>query len=282
MRARVLALGVVLLASGAASAAAPGPWVWPLDGPPVVSRPFAPPQTRYGPGHRGADLSGRAGQVVRAAGSGRIAYAGLLAGRGVLVVVHGDLRTTYEPVTAAVRVGERVSAGQVIGRLAAGHAGCSPACLHWGLLRGEVYLDPVRLVRRGPSRLLPLTGIGAPAGAPAAPPYAPPSGAAAPPYAPARGASAARGAPVAAGPDDAPRFALRAGDAASAGGALIALVAGLALLRRPPRPPEGPVTPAVPRPAAASDPAPALVGAELSAGLVDLAAERYRRRPEVA
>ena len=34
---------------------------------------------------------------------------------------------------------------------------CLPrACLHWGWLRGETYLDPLRLVGGGPVRLLPL------------------------------------------------------------------------------------------------------------------------------
>lgn len=275
MRARVVALGLVLVTSGTATgAAARGPWVWPLDGTRVVSRAFAPPQTRYGPGHRGADLPGRPGQPVRAAGAGRISYAGPLAGRGVVVVVHGDLRTTYEPVTAAVRVGQQVTAGQLIGGLAGGHAGCTPACLHWGLLRGNVYLNPVSLIRRGPSRLLPLTGVSPPAPGAAGPST---GGTRAAPR-----AAAGPGAPVAARPDDAPVFALRAGDAASAGGALIALVAGLLLLRRPPRPPDRPVTPAVRRTPVAPEPPPALVGTELPSDLVDLAAERYRRRPEVA
>ena len=34
---------------------------------------------------------------------------------------------------------------------------CFPrACLHWGWLEGETYLDPLRLVGAGPVRLLPL------------------------------------------------------------------------------------------------------------------------------
>lgn len=144
------------LVPGAAVAEVPA-WVWPLPGPHDVSRPFAPPATRYGTGHRGADLPGSPGSVVRAAGAGRVSYAGRLAGRGVVVIVHGDLRTTYEPVTTSVAVGASVAAGAEIGRLDAAHLGCPvAACLHWGLRRGEAYLDPVRLVDRGPARLLPL------------------------------------------------------------------------------------------------------------------------------
>ncbi|MDT7570107.1 MAG: hypothetical protein QOE05_281 [Actinomycetota bacterium] len=272
MHARTLA-GQVLLGIAAVTAAGPaaavGPWLWPLAGPHTVSRPFDPPATRYGPGHRGADLPGRPGQPVLAAGSGRISYAGLLAGRGVVVVVHGDLRSTYEPVTPAVRVGQQVAAGQVIGRLDAGHAGCAaPACLHWGLLRGEVYLDPVHLVRRGPSRLLPLSP---PAGAAADSVVATSSRAAVP-----RSSSAAVPRPA-----QEPAFSLRSGDAAAAGGAVAALIAGLLLLRRPPRPPHRPVTPAVAGDALPAGPIPETVEPR-AAGLVDLASERHRRRPEVA
>ena len=158
MRLAALALGLLALLLPAPALADPT-WTWPLPGPEQVSRPFAPGVTRYSPGHRGADLPGSAGQAVRAARSGRVSYAGMLAGRGVVVVVHGALRTTYEPVLASVRAGQPVTAGQQIGTLAAGHAGCPvEACLHWGLRRGADYLDPVRLVRGGPVRLLPLTG----------------------------------------------------------------------------------------------------------------------------
>ena len=143
----------------AAAAPAGGPWSWPVAG--VVSRPFDPPAHRYGVGHRGVDLLTAPGATVRSAGAGRVSYAGSLAGRGVVVVVHGALRTTYEPVTALVGLGDVVGAGDVLGRLEAGHAGCSAlACLHWGLRRGEDYLDPVRLVEPGPVRLLPVGGGG--------------------------------------------------------------------------------------------------------------------------
>ena len=136
----------------------------PLD-PVSVTRPFAPGPTPYSPGHRGADLAGTVGQPVRAAGAGPVTYAGLVAGRGVVVVGHGDLRTTYEPVTAQVRVGQQVTAGQALGTLDGGHAGCpAPACLHWGLRRGETYLDPVRLLRAGPVRLLTPGGAAGAAG----------------------------------------------------------------------------------------------------------------------
>lgn len=141
------------------SAAAPG-WVAPLPPPLRVTRAFDPPATRYGAGHRGVDLAGTPGEVVRAAGAGTVGYAGQLAGRGVVTVLHaGGLRTTYEPVAAAVHVGQHVTGAEPIGRLSAGHPGCSvAACLHWGLLRGADYLDPLALLGLVQVRLLPLDG----------------------------------------------------------------------------------------------------------------------------
>jgi Peptidase family M23 len=143
------------------TAAASRRWRWPLAGRPVLTRRFDPPATRYGAGHRGVDLAGAPGQPVLAAGAGSVRYAGDLAGRGVVAIEHdGGLRTTYEPVRALVTAGQRVAAGTVIGRLDPGHAGCpAPACLHWGLRRGDTYLDPLRLLT-GQVRLLPLDGPG--------------------------------------------------------------------------------------------------------------------------
>ena len=134
-------------------------WAWPLTGTPVVDRPFEPPRTTYGAGHRGVDLRAPAGASVRAAGAGRVTYVGLLAGRGVVTVTHlGGLRTTYEPVAASVELGEAVSIGAHLGTMTTGHASCRlrTTCLHWGLLRGTTYLDPLSLLGQTRIRLLPL------------------------------------------------------------------------------------------------------------------------------
>jgi hypothetical protein len=128
-----------------------------------VVRGFDPPDTPYGSGHRGVDLAAPAGTAVLAAGPGVVVYADLLAGRGVVSIQHaGGLRTTYEPVAPTVAAGEPVEAGAVIGHLVAGHPGCArSACLHWGLRRGESYLDPLLLINRGPVRLLPRSAAAA-------------------------------------------------------------------------------------------------------------------------
>jgi murein DD-endopeptidase MepM/ murein hydrolase activator NlpD len=147
---------------------------WPLRPPPEVVTAFDPPETTWGPGHRGVDLSGAPGQRVHAALPGTISFVGSIAGRGVVVVDHGRTRTTYEPVGAAVQQGQRVSAGEVIGSLGLPGSHCFPrSCLHWGWLLGDTYLDPLRLVGGGPVRLLPLDGVVALG--PAPPAAAPPS-----------------------------------------------------------------------------------------------------------
>ncbi|TVL94361.1 murein hydrolase activator EnvC [Streptomyces sp. SAJ15] len=150
---------------------------WPVGGRPPVLRGWEPPDSPYGPGHRGVDLAASPGEPVLAAAPGRVSFAGRVAGRGVVSIeLDGTgappLRTTYEPVRARVRVGEAVKAGQVVGVLEPGPFHCAVGCLHWGLRRADRYLDPLSLLppwllRRGPSRLLPIFDV--PRGAPLVP-----------------------------------------------------------------------------------------------------------------
>ncbi|WP_438485646.1 murein hydrolase activator EnvC family protein [Streptomyces sp. S186] len=170
----------------AVAAPAPGPArpaedrSWPVDGPagthPVVLRGWDPPPTPWAAGHRGVDLAASRGAVVKAATHGRIAFAGTVAGRGVLTIEvsdsgHPPLRTTYEPIRATVREGQHVTAGQPVGVLEDGPYHCRAPCLHWGLLRGTTYLNPLSLLppealHNGPSRLLPVFGIPEPEAVP--------------------------------------------------------------------------------------------------------------------
>jgi murein DD-endopeptidase MepM/ murein hydrolase activator NlpD len=130
---------------------------WPLQPTPEVVHAFDPPDSPYGAGHRGVDLLGTVGQPVLTALPGTVSFAGPLAGRGVVVVDHGATRTTYEPVTATLAVGTPVAAGTPIGTLELARSHYFPqACLHWGWIEGQTYLDPLRLVGVGPVRLLPL------------------------------------------------------------------------------------------------------------------------------
>jgi murein DD-endopeptidase MepM/ murein hydrolase activator NlpD len=160
----VAAIAVVTMAApGSGLSAAPDPvaptsgFTWPLDPPPTVSRPFDRPPGPYAAGHRGVDLVAQPGARVLAAASGVVVFAGRVVDRGVVSIRHGPaLRSTYEPVEPSVGVGEEVAAGQVVGTLLAGHRGCpGPACLHWGLRRQGVYLDPLLTLAPLRVRLLP-------------------------------------------------------------------------------------------------------------------------------
>lgn len=151
-----LVLAVALALSPNPTASVPV-GVWPLQPVPEVVALFDPPEDPYGRGHRGVDLLGTPGQPVRAALPGTVTFAGPLAGVGVVVVDHGPTRTTYQPVAASVPLGTTVAAGAVIGTLVLPRSHCFPrACLHWGWIEGETYLDPLLLVGAGPVRLLPL------------------------------------------------------------------------------------------------------------------------------
>lgn len=150
---------VAMTPPGAARADESAVGEWPLRPRPQVVARFDPPVDPWGRGHRGVDLLGQVGQPVRAALPGRVAFVGTIAGRGVVTVDHGATRTTYEPVTAGVQVGDSVGAGSPLGRLELSGSHCFPrACLHWGWLRGEVYLDPLLLVGEVEIRLLPWAG----------------------------------------------------------------------------------------------------------------------------
>jgi murein DD-endopeptidase MepM/ murein hydrolase activator NlpD len=214
-------LGVfALLAAGpalATAAAAETGWRWPLDPPVAVVTAFSAPAGPYAPGHRGVDLSGRPGGRVLAAGAGVVAFAGRVAGRGVVSVDHaGGLRTSYEPVTAVVARGDPVRPGTVLGLLETAASHCPPAaCLHWGARRGGTYVDPLSLLGAARVRLLPVWDVIGPAGAPPATPPARAEPADAPP---------GRPGPVGAGDDGsgAARLAVGAGAAlVGAAGALL-------------------------------------------------------------
>jgi hypothetical protein len=132
----VLAMTLVL---GLTAAPAHG-WRRPVPG--AVARAFAySAADPFAAGrHRGVDLAGAPGEVVRAACSGRVAYAG----PGVVTLRCGPWRVTHLPLaTLAVQAGARVREGARRGTLAASaeHAG-----LHLGVRRAGdrfAYVDPL-------------------------------------------------------------------------------------------------------------------------------------------
>ena len=146
-----------LLAAGVppvGSAPAPGQ-SWESVG---MSRGYDAPAKRWEAGHRGVDLKATTGTPVLAPANGRVYHVGIVAGRPVLTIeVGGGWRTTLEPVSSELRIGDTVRAGQAVGVTASG-GHCAGTCLHWGLRSGkgreEIYRDPRSLVEdRRPSVL---------------------------------------------------------------------------------------------------------------------------------
>jgi len=127
-----------------------------VDYSPPVSAPigdyFRAPATLYGSGNRGLEYATQPGAAVRASGDGIVAFAGVVAGRLVVSIMHLDgLRTTYSGLTAIeVHVGLFVQRGQRVGR--------SGNRLHFGVLAGPGYLNPERLFQASaqPVRLVPV------------------------------------------------------------------------------------------------------------------------------
>ena len=138
----------------------PAPGYWPIPPPVTVIGRFAAPNPNWLPGHRGVDLFAADATPVLAPADGVITFAGMVGGTAVVVVDHGPARSTLQPVTTPLAVGTSVAGGVRIGRIvadadAAGRCELT-SCLHWGLKRGTVYLDPLILVGDYQVKLLPL------------------------------------------------------------------------------------------------------------------------------
>jgi len=145
---------VMSLLAGPAGLAPPPQCLLPPVSAPVVD-PFREPACEWCPGNRGLTYRVAARTAVRAAAAGRVSFSGVVAGTRYVVVEHtaGGLRATYGGLAStSLSVGDAVAMGAVVGR-AAGE-------LHFGLRRGETYLDPApllgELVER--ARLVPTDG----------------------------------------------------------------------------------------------------------------------------
>ena len=97
--------------------------------------------------HKGVDLRAAEGSDVAAAGAGRVTFAGVSGGYGTTVVLEhaNGLSTRYAHLSETrVRVGDEISAGQVIG-LAGSTGRATAPHLHFEVLEDGVQVDPRRL-----------------------------------------------------------------------------------------------------------------------------------------
>jgi murein DD-endopeptidase MepM/ murein hydrolase activator NlpD len=147
------ALLAVLAVVPAPALIAPGSCLLPPVATPIVD-PFRDPSCPWCPGNRGLTYATAPDTAVRAAAAGTVTFSGVVAGTRYVVVDHGDgRRATYGGLAgSAVRVGDHVAAGTIVGR--------SGAELHFGLREGEVYIDPAPLLARPVerARLVPTDG----------------------------------------------------------------------------------------------------------------------------
>ena len=106
---------------------------------PVVD-PFRPPAHIGAPGNRGLEYGNPLWAGVYAAADGVVFFSGMVAGNGVISIVHADgVKTTYSGMTDVwAREGAAVLQGEPIGQ-----AGRN---IHFGALLGEHYLDPQILI----------------------------------------------------------------------------------------------------------------------------------------
>jgi len=123
-------------------------WRIPLDGP--FGSPFG---YRWGRMHQGIDIEGWSETRVRAAQSGVVTKVGWLngySGFGLVVKIRHERRivTMYAHLERAlVKRGERVTAGQLIGK-----AGCTGSCtgvhLHFQMWERGKLVNPMRYRKR--------------------------------------------------------------------------------------------------------------------------------------
>jgi murein DD-endopeptidase MepM/ murein hydrolase activator NlpD len=129
--------------ASAPAASASGTWTWPVSGP--VIRPFDPPDSPYGSGHRGIDIGADVGTTVEAAAPGIVSFAGPVGGELFVSVDHGaGVVSSYSYLAASdVRKGDVVAGGALIGHSGAGHPGIAPPHLHFGVRVDGAYVDPL-------------------------------------------------------------------------------------------------------------------------------------------
>ena len=121
-------------------------WLRPVDG--AVVRPFEEPGAGVRPRTPGSTW--RPCRVHRSAGpraTGAVSFAGQVGGTLHVTISHaGNLRTSYSFLSSvAVRVGQSVARGDVVGATGGSGPDHDGHVLHFGLRVGDRYVDPMAL-----------------------------------------------------------------------------------------------------------------------------------------
>lgn len=146
---RFLGVAIVTSLVGAAPA---GAWTWPSSGP--VLRPFVFGSNPYLAGqHRGVDVAGAAGAVVRAPAGGPVAFAGSVPGGGKTVTIEtaGGLSVTLVHLgSIAVTEGAVLAEGDPVGTIGpSGDVEVPEPYVHLGVRvtsNPQGYVDPLSLL----------------------------------------------------------------------------------------------------------------------------------------
>lgn len=139
-----LCTALSIACSGVAYAQQSTVLVPPLDAP--IGERFVPPESDFGPGHRGIDYETGPGQRVRAAAPGTVTFAGAVGNALFVTVAHDPhVETTYSRLGDVwVRVGQDVGEGTWLGVTGAAHPG--DAGLHFGVKVNGSYVDPLSML----------------------------------------------------------------------------------------------------------------------------------------
>jgi murein DD-endopeptidase MepM/ murein hydrolase activator NlpD len=160
----IMGLLVLAQASNVAGSDLPtGSWNPPLDVPVRLVNQYRQPNSDYSAGHRGVDYLVSHNQAVLAPADGQVWFAGKVAQRPLLSLLHdGGYLTEFEPVCTDLKKGERVFAGQEVARVCKAEPSylkhCPNAiCMHFSMRFEGRYLSPLLFIGGlNPSRLLPM------------------------------------------------------------------------------------------------------------------------------
>ncbi|HZK51429.1 MAG TPA: M23 family metallopeptidase, partial [Actinomycetota bacterium] len=129
-----LAVLLVCMTLPAIANAQQPPMIPPVDA--AIARGFDLPKGQFGPGNRGLDYAVVAGAPVRAAGAGKVVFAGPVAGTVAITLDHGGgLETTYTGMRELYIVrGETFDQGHWLGE--------TDDRFHFGVKLDDIYADP--------------------------------------------------------------------------------------------------------------------------------------------